>query len=190
MLIIGISGKIGSGKDYIAREILRFYREKNKNVLIICFADYLKILCISKDNIPYSRVFVSKDTESRRILQVRGDIERDQDPSIFCKVLENYLKLYEERGVDVVIIPDVRFKNEYNSLRKYGAIIIRINSPRRTRDKMINECAGDESSFNSILIHKSETELDDEKKFDFIIKNDYEDEESIPKIIESMLTGI
>ena len=75
--ILAFSGKIGSGKNFLAEKVVfPFLRSKNKNVLIMAFADYLKFLCIAKDKISYERCFHNKDVESSKKLQERGMSER------------------------------------------------------------------------------------------------------------------
>lgn len=187
--IIALSGKIGSGKNYLAENtIFNYLRQLNKNVMVLAFADYLKMLCNVKDRILYDRLFIKKDEESRRSLQTRGMLERKENDNIFIEIIECKLRLAFERKIDIVIVPDVRFKNEFKYLKDRGAIIFRINSPRRTKDKLLQEC-GDENKASIISSHISEIDLDNCKEFNHILSNDYENEDNIIYEINTILDG-
>jgi len=190
-MILAFSGKIGSGKNYLAEKpVYKFLREKNQNVSIIAFADYLKMVCCVKDRILYERLFHDKDEESRRALQTRGMIERKENESIFLEVMECKLRLAYDRGVDVVIISDVRFKNEFEFLHKLGAVLFRINSPKRTHDKLLKECNGDKAKMSIVASHVSETDLDECREFDCYLSNDYENETNIIEELNDLLQDI
>jgi hypothetical protein len=173
-IILAFSGKIGSGKNYIAETIVFPYlRAKNKNVVILSFADYLKLQCNLKDRILYDRLFVEKDIESRKILQERGTTERKENGKIFIEAMDCMIKMFSQRGVDVILIPDLRFNNEFEFIKNKGGILVRVNSPNRNRDKLLKECEGDKTKADMISSHISERELDNRLDFHYIINNDY-----------------
>ena len=52
-LLIGITGKLGSGKDYITNNlVIPILKRQSLSYLQTCFADQLKVNVMSKYNIP------------------------------------------------------------------------------------------------------------------------------------------
>lgn len=187
-LIIAPSGKIGSGKNYIAENIIfKKLREKNLNVMLIAFADYLKILCYTKDKIPFGKLFYEKDTNSRRALQLRGEEERKTNPNMFVDFVDCQSRIMFDRGVDVIIILDVRYKNEAQFVKDKNGIIIRFNAPNRTENKMRIECKDNQDEILKVRNHISEVDLDDYKHFDHIVNNDYGNEDKVISQINSIV---
>jgi guanylate kinase len=189
--ILGLSGKIGSGKDYIVQTyILPYLKSIGKTYQIIAFADYLKVVCNVKDRILYTRLFVKKDEESRKTLQTRGTLERVDNPDIFIDVVKCMMRLAFERGVDVVIVPDVRYTNELHFLLRCGATVFRLNAPKRTVHKTLEECGGDSGKASIVSAHKSEIDLDDNREFQYYIDNDYSNSENVGGQIAEILKSL
>lgn len=173
--IFGFSGKLGSGKNYLAEIYLfELLRKQNKNVAIMAFGDYLKMLCILKDGISYERLFHEKDNESRTILQKGGMEERKTNNNIFIRAIDCNIRLAIDRKVDAIIITDVRFNIELEYLKEKGAVLFRVNATNRNLTKLKQE--GNNSECAS---HISETELDNCDKFDYYINNDYGHEKEV-----------
>ena len=184
--IIGLSGKIGSGKNYIAEKVLyNKLKKMGKNVVIMAFGDYLKMTCYTKDGISYEKLFHTKDKETRIKLQERGTDERKIDEKIFIKMFECNMKIAFDRNIDVVIVSDMRLHNEFEFLRSKDATLVRINSLERTLNKMNEECLGNEDDIKKVSNHISEIALDNRKDFDYYINNDYG--EDINSIIDEIL---
>ena len=158
--------------------------------MVIAFGDYLKMLCHVKDNVSYEKLFYDKDVETRKTLQTRGTKERESDDLIFIKMLDCHMRILFDRNIDIVIISDLRFRIERDYLFGKNAILFRINSSIRTRDKMYKECNGDEKMVNDISTHISETDLDECGEFNFIIDNDYENESNVASIISKCVERI
>ena len=69
--VIGLSGKAGSGKDYVAKTC--FVQDRGfKNVSL---AWHFKIECISRGHATYEEVFVTKPPRVRKLLQILGTEE-------------------------------------------------------------------------------------------------------------------
>ena len=172
---IGISGKMGTGKDYITNNIIKPYieNELKKTCLIMSFADMIKINLMVHHNKSLEELyFGSKTPETRQLLQEEGT-EKGRNlygEDIWIKYLYNWGLLHINRGIDIILIPDVRFKNEYNFLQSINAIIFRINAPNRNEIRLRKE-SGNEEEYNKIKNHISETDLDD-IEFKNIINND------------------
>ena len=85
-------------------------------------------------------------------MQKFGDLTRQLlDPDIWIKLA---LQTHGEQNTDVLIITDVRFKNEAKAIKDKGGILIRIESDRPETD-----------------LHISEIDLDNYGKFDFEVIN-------------------
>lgn len=171
--IYGINGKLGTGKNYVAENIL-LPMLSEKNTVILSFADHFKIDAINKDNIKYEEVFHKKTEKSRIALQKRGTEEGRNvyGEMIWVNVLNTWIKVLSERGIKRVIIGDVRFKNEANAIKKIGGYLININAPKRNKEKLLQESNGDMEIYNQISNHISENDLDNYNKFDLILNND------------------
>lgn len=169
-MIIGISGKMGTGKDYIANEIRKLLLENNKSVIMMAFADQMKIDCIVNGEVEYERVYVMKDEKSRKILQDYGMERRIKNGADYwIKYIENWIRVYKQRGVECIIITDVRFLNEAEMIHRMGGKLIRIEASKRNRDKLLQEKS------EQLAGHISECCLDAYYGFDIILKNDYDD---------------
>ena len=164
-LIIGISGKIGSGKDTIAREIIKNFPEYNfrrvsfgynvKKIVSILTGIDMRTILSRKIKTQYLEEWGMTVGE---MFQVVGtDAIRD------TLVNEAWIySLYNNiKDGENIIITDVRFENEAYSILNRGGYIIRIN--------------GDPIKINKNdkrkLQHQSEIELDDFQQFDIIYDN-------------------
>jgi len=147
MKIIGISGKKRSGKDTVAALI----KERFPRSVIYHFAGPLKKE-VSRA-IGYSLDHLEKNKPSfRTLLQGWGDYRKNLYGEDF------YVKLADEALIqlnmfEIVIIPDLRFKCEFNWINRMHGITIRVNRLGTSEDT-----------------HRSEIELDNET-FDYVIEN-------------------
>jgi hypothetical protein len=160
-MIIGFSGKLGSGKSYAAAYTQKVLLQKYKRVSIIPFAGAVKR--IAKDSFFWDGI---KDAKGRRLLQVIGtEAGREYDTDMWIKHM--MAAIAKNSFPDVVIIDDVRFPNEFDYIRNSNGKIIRVT-------------AGDieKHPLNIDLGHLSETALDSyetEKKFDALLYNRFDD---------------
>jgi len=172
-----MSGKLGSGKDYIAEHyILPLI---HGNVSKMAFADQIKITVASRDStVTLSQCLHGvKNAELRKKLQIVGTEEgRDKyGPDIWINTLENWIQLRRLRdgNPDVVLITDCRFPNEAKWIERNGGLLIRIIAPTRNELALSRESNGNSEVYNSIATHQSETALD-EYHFEYIVNNDPE----------------
>jgi hypothetical protein len=183
---IAVSGKMGTGKDYIVNNIIKPFieNELKKTCLIISFADMIKInLMVHHNksleelyqNTKYNTFCSNKTPEIRQLLQSEGT-EKGRDiygEDIWIKYLYNWGLLHKSRGIDFILIPDLRFKNEYYFLKSINAIIFRINAPNRNELRLRKESSNEEE-YQKIKNHISEIDLDSIEDTDSIniINND------------------
>jgi hypothetical protein len=176
--IIAFSGKIGSGKDYIANNVFLPMLPK-KNTLFVSFADHFKAEAVAKYGMSAPQVFgfETRTDEVRRYLQLTGTEEGRNKfgENIWVSTLFAWMYIHEKRGVERFIVTDCRFANEASLLEKRGATVIRVIAPRRTSDKVFEEAKGDLRKISIIMNHESETSLDS-YHFTNIVRNDYEED--------------
>jgi hypothetical protein len=92
----------------------------------------------------------------RRILQWWGtEYRRAQDPDYWTKAWARKISQYDPNTTHI-LIDDVRFINELNSIKEQGGLIVKIERP----------------GFNGANNHASETALDDYRDWDAVLRND------------------
>lgn len=177
MLIVGISGKIGAGKDYLAKKYVQ--KNPNKNVLILSFADFLKSEISERFCIPLEDLYDrEKKIFHRKLLQEYGQqVKIERGENYWARKLFHTIDVLSlKNDFDIVFIPDTRFFVESEFIRFKSGIIIRIEAPMR--------CAFlSESNANN---HSSETELD-YYSFDRIINNDVDGFDEFNDYINSLV---
>lgn len=174
-MIIGFSGKMGVGKDYIAHNIVKPFIEKcypYERCINLAFADQLKINTIINHKIPFDKVFVKKTNETRQLLQYEGteNGRNKYGKDIWINYTDNWIKVWKSRGFTTFCITDCRFKNEIDWIKKNGGIVIKIEAPNRSKSKFIQESGNLPDS--QTTKHQSEIELSDDDSFDFVLNND------------------
>lgn len=174
-LLIAVSGKLGSGKDYIAENLL--LPLISTTVSKMAFADHIKINVASQDpNVSLRQCLEgAKSTELRRKLQIAGT-ENGRGlygPDIWVSTLENWIRLrrLRDKTPDVVLVTDCRFPNEAKWIEDNGGLLIRVHAPLRNEFALKRESNG--CTYTAIKEHISETALD-EYPFKYTVSNDPE----------------
>lgn len=210
--IYALYGKMGSGKDYLARLLVT---NINEPIKCISFADALKeevenliqrkrmgknllelsaefdlpkhvIDSIFNEILPSRLTGISaykKTPEIRKLFQFYGDVRRAEDPLYFIrKTFDKVTSLLRQSYT--VIITDVRFPNEYEACHEHDAILIHMNIDRKTRHARLEARDGFIPSIEAEE-HVSETALDDIPKYntDIVITADLSDDEMIARIL-------
>jgi hypothetical protein len=159
----GLSGKAGSGKDFIYKTYLEPMGFRRW-----ALADHFKIWLIAKELASYDDVFITKPPHVRHLLQQEGT-ERGRlvyGESIWVKAAFAWIRLLHDTwGINKFVISDVRYPNEMYAIKERGGKVIRIVAPIREANSNLSESARS---------HISETALDvvplDE--YDGVIYND------------------
>ena len=189
MELYGFSGKMGSGKNYVAEKLF-WPKLPIKNTLVMAFSDHFKVDACVKNGLEYSKVFGEKDEETRIILQKMGTEEGRMryGNNIWIDILDTWIKIYQERGIERIIIVDVRFPNEVEYIKNNGGKVIRIHSPKRNKKRLDYESKGNEERLEVINKHVSEISLDEYNNFDWLIMNDPDQktEEQIDRFISNL----
>jgi hypothetical protein len=148
IIIIGISGKKQSGKDTIAN-----YLVDNYDFIKLSFGDNVKKALQNIFHFSNEQLWGNKKEENddnwdlvpRDIMQFFGtDLMRDKlsekypqiGKNIWIKSIEFELNNYISNGFTKFVIPDIRFENEIEYIKKKNGIII--NVFRKQKEKIYN----------------------------------------------------
>lgn len=127
--IIGLSGKLRSGKTWLANQLCQRY-----GMAPLSFATPLKEDVMSM-GFSYIDVYVEKAEPVRRLLQVYGQAQRYKDPDYWLrKGMAQIEKIRDLHPGVVVVFDDVRFPNEADAIRERNGIVIRCERGDYTRD--------------------------------------------------------
>ncbi len=154
MTIIIFSGKQYSGKDTAAKIML----DKMPDFKRCAMGDIIKLTYGKEKGLTYEEIEKNKAIYRQDLINL-GNWGRKQDPDYWLK------KILEQKGN--IIVTDVRVLHEYEVFKNAGAVAIRVEASRETRQKRGN-LVGE----NDI----TETGLDNIKDWDYVIDNnsDYE----------------
>ena len=199
-ILIGFSGKIGSGKNFIAEEIFLpklfdIYSKRAPDKRLIpyyfSFGDHLKIECLCRNS--YTNLdqtsamynfFIEKDQTTRDMLQKYGteNGRHVYHEDIWVRAVESWISIQESRleklrdrtkndFLPIFVISDVRFKNEAEFIKSNNGILIRVNAPNRSNKRISSEANNDPQIMEKIISHLSEISLDN-YDFEYNISND------------------
>ena len=179
-VLIGICGKMGSGKDYIASKyIIPFLQSKSIKCLQLSSADQIKVNIMAKTNVSFNEAYLEKNQKTRQLLQHEGteNGRNIQGKDIWIKYFEAWHMVLASRGIDAIITSDVRFKNEMEYIKNKKGLLIKVVAPNRNKTRLENESQHNIEVYKKIASHASECELDDvdENSYDLVIRNDYND---------------
>ena len=175
--VILLSGKSGSGKDFIANIMKQQLEEKGNKVLITHYADLLKY--ILKTFFDWDG---QKDEKGRYLLQYVGtDVVREKFPDYWVSFVKDIITMFPNEW-DYVLIPDARFPNEITEMycADFKTISMRVNRINY-KSKLTEEQQQ----------HESEIALDD-YDFDYYITNEGEKDKcknDVIHFIDDVLNG-
>lgn len=125
MKIIGLAGKAGSGKSYIAKNILA-----SSGYLPLALAGPMKSQLAAEGVIPVGEAIglEDKSPRTRRILQLYGtELGRDRFyENIWCVRLEWWISWFLANGHDDFVVTDIRFPNEVEWIRDMHGLVVRV----------------------------------------------------------------
>ncbi len=175
MQILAFTGRKGHGKDSAAAPILELRHPKTcKSIWAhVNFADTVKDVCAVVFDMDFQELFDPAVKElkmdkypfesPRSIMQKVGtDLFRNQWADVWVKVWEREAKKH-----NYVVVTDLRFKNEYDAVKRLWGTVVRIERP------------GMDDSDE----HRSETEMTSFKE-DILIKNDGDFETLDRRVLE------
>lgn len=177
MEIIGLSGKAGSGKDFIAKEYL-FPLGYHQYSL----AWHFKVGIVGEGQATYEDVFFNKPPSIRHILQQKGTEEgrMKYGEDVWLNHAYTWMQVFRHYwNVDKFVVPDIRFPDEVEFIQQHGGKVFRVNAPLRTMNSGLSIEA---------KMHVSETALDMYTGFDGIVENDPQYQDSVQIQILHLLT--
>lgn len=144
--IITLSGKARHGKDTAAAMLEERLKARQKRVLNIRYADYLKFIVAAYFGGSYERT-----PENRSLWQHFGtETVRARDENFWVDTVIRLVRVLADR-FDYVLIPDVRFPNEISRWRDEG---FSVRTIRVVRTGFENDLTPQQR------MHASETALD------------------------------
>jgi hypothetical protein len=196
--IIGISGKIGSGKDTFAELLAEQLHGKverhalaDKLRLITEIVSGVRMTTTHEVNKPFCNEIRNYTQDQKNIvikkfdktigetLQLVGtDLFRNNyDTDIWVKSFFNEELEDKLSHGKIIVVPDVRFVNEADYILQEGGYLIRLEGdPMGVRENSLRD-----------LNHISETNLDDYTKFSKVIYNDKKDIELLKKVVNDII---
>jgi hypothetical protein len=164
-IYIGISGKLGTGKNYISEHhivpmlLQSLSQQYPYNTFIPYFVNFgtpVKIELYARDisnEMTFQNLFVEKNQSIRERLQQYAtehgrNVHRDdmwiRHVDMFTQVQKESLCILNRHYslkpfVPIFFFADVRFVNEVEYIQNKGGIVIRIEAPDRNREKLNQE---------------------------------------------------
>lgn len=116
-MIVGLTGKARSGKDTAADILVAEYGYAK-----VAFAAEVKAIAMKHFGLTHKEVFLEKTEFSRRILQGIGDGFREEvNKKIWIEKV-----LSDDNKGKLIVIPDVRYLNEVEEIRKFGGVVFKV----------------------------------------------------------------
>jgi len=179
-MIIGINGKAGSGKDTAADIIAKEF-----NLEKISFAGKIKNILEDVFDFPQENLWGPSEFRSKPLQVSNGEFINARDAlqivgEAFCEVYEDvWIDYVFKKHSNNLIIVDQRKRNEFNSIKNKGGLLIRIK----------REGAGLQGKNAQ---HRSEVEMDTikDEEYDIVIENNSSLEELRDKLKERIIQYI
>lgn len=146
---IAFTGKMRSGKDYLARYMRNkhFYKR-------FAFGD--EIRRVTKELYPEQ---FADGAKPRSLLQEFGEMAREHDRDVWVKAL---FRSMEENSHDIfdgrVVVTDLRQPHEFDALRRNGFVIVKVEADDEVRLERMRQ-AGDRFT-EEMLNHPTESYID------------------------------
>jgi hypothetical protein len=163
MKVIGITGKAGSGKDWLAGVIRSAVAESGFVYLRYAFAWPIKNELIARGECTFDEAHFTKPARVRDRLQQFGT---EQGRNVYgegywLRHADNWLRLFEGQGVHGVVIPDCRFANEIEWVHARGGKVVRmLHGPGRPYPlegtpyaRHSSECAADGVTVDAEIVN-------------------------------------
>ncbi|CAD66220.1 Phosphomevalonate kinase [Caenorhabditis elegans] len=167
-IVIAISGKRKSGKDYCTNLIREVLVQKRFDVSVAGISHSLKMEFAKKHGLKYEELLTDgpyKELYRKDMIQW-GEEARCKDSGLFCRAA-----ISSTMDSDIVIISDCRRRTDYEYFSaNYRTVTIRIETSEEDRkqrgyqfvegvDDAESECGLDDYKFNLVIKNQSGTDL-------------------------------
>lgn len=208
MILLGVSGKLGVGKNYITENYLvpklieHFSTESLQFVpYFFSFGTQVKVELYSRDTssyLNYNNLFIKKTKYSRTSLQQYAT-ENGRDKyrkDMWIRAIDMWIKV-QMNNIDIVnkhlvrkivpifVVEDVRFQNEYEYIKSNSGILVLVESRYRNFQKQLHELNNGDSE----IIHESEIGLE-HLEFNLRINNDPVNSDTIEFITREFVSNL
>jgi hypothetical protein len=170
--IVGIGGRAGAGKDTFAESLLSFLAPYCV-AIDFHFASLLKSLAhalfdwaglrseayYDEHRDEREKILERIGLTPRQVWQKFGMAMRDIYPDVWVRSLADLLE--RDDGLDIIVIPDVRFSNEMEWIKAQGGWLLYIDSPEGQPgiiDESIHKCEFPTVIMNDGALWKLEAE--------------------------------
>lgn len=208
MILLGVSGKLGVGKNYITEHYIvpkLIQKLSNINVQYVpyffSFGTQVKIELYSRDTssfLDYNNLFVNKSKDSRSSLQ-KYATENGRDvyrKDMWIRAIDMWIKVQlnniniinthlTTKLVPIFVVEDVRFENEYNYIKSNSGILVLVESFQRNFQKNLSELLNNSNE----TVHESEKGLE-HLEFHLRLNNDPVNSDSIEFIIDKFIKDL
>lgn len=177
--VIGLSGHAGSGKDYIAKNILDPMGYKQFSL-----AWHFKVGLVGEGKATHDETFVTKPNHVRHMLQQKGTEEGRNmyGDDVWLRHATEWMTILSKMwGINKFVIADVRFPNEVEYIRNMGGKVYRIIAPQR---ELWSPLTLEQRQ------HLSETALDSYVDFDGYFFNDPQFEKTLINAVHEQIKTI
>ncbi|XP_066919595.1 phosphomevalonate kinase-like [Clytia hemisphaerica] len=184
-IIIVLSGKRKSGKDYVADNIVKKISPERCHIMRVALP--IKKHFCEKYNMDYKEMMTSSEyKELRRAEMIQwGEEQRNKDTGVFCRTEKNSAI---DSGKPVWILSDARRPSDVNYFREYARSLgvtfyaIRVSADIETREERGWKFTKNVDDVDS------ECALDSYDKWDFCFENSQND--SVIEKVEELTTNM
>lgn len=168
MLKIAISGKKRSGKDTLAKTLVKEYELNFEGFgKTYAIADRIKEIAIKDygmDSDPTKKdgkLLENIGDKMRQVVDGSGKVHTN----VFCESLIEQMK-EDDNGDGIQVVSDMRLLEEYEALKNAGFLMVRIEADEEVRKTRLDQNETRDEN------HRTNTELDDPNiKWDRVVQN-------------------
>jgi hypothetical protein len=176
IVVLGLAGKGGSGKDFLAKMI-----SWQMGFIALPMASHFKIeTAVAHPEHPIDEVLgtVPRSDEVRRLLQLRGTEQGREvhGENHWCKHIEAWMYHFYQYGYNRFVIPDVRFPNEVNWIQRLDGHVIKVvgrgglNEELGAHQSETALDAYDDDLFNGVFDNSPELDLSAKERFTGLVR--------------------
>lgn len=140
-VVVGFASPAGGGKDMAAEIVREELEDRGVKIQVVRFADPLKAAVSTIFGWPLDKlnndiefketVDPLWDLSPRQALQEVGtDLFREWRPKIWINAFSRHVTLLGKAGVELVLCPDARFNDEFETIQDQGLLVFCNPEPR------------------------------------------------------------